>query len=332
MKSNRRRAKARPNERSLAAIEEWRVKLKKWKALLPTLIHRLDGSRYFASPQTEEDMVADGWTPMRCWQRGSKTVDRPRPPGWNLPIAPMPMTEEEYLADGWEPTVGWRRAPQPLDLAKIELADATVDLAIAARREGISALSALRLARDLRGGITPKVLDLAAEVELLSQEIALDVDALPGAQREQKRRRQEWIIRLVRQHARARTLHELLQVLERSGEFPISLEQLEQDLGEIIAKGADPHQLPPLLEDHLDALDRAVVDQAMEAYPSYIKSGMELYDKCAVAAKRHRIPRPSADGDPGTWRARVARLVQLGYLKRNKEQGKSVRWSGKAMP
>jgi len=70
---------------------------------------------------------------------------------------------------------------------------------------------------------------------------------------------------LARQDSRARTPPELLQGLERSEEFPISVDLPIQDIREHLAKSAaDPRELPPHFDHPLDDLGRLIVDQVTQ--------------------------------------------------------------------
>lgn len=162
--------------RDLQVIQRWRQAVEKWMPLMPRVIQRLDGSRYLAieRPQTDEEFTKAGYTEMRSWQRGPNTIDR-SDDQW-------PRTEEEYSADGWVPAKAWHHQPFPLDIASRELADAVIDLAVLAKREGLSAVPALWFARLLRSGM-PSVawLDQHVQVEILLEEIQLDRNAKPSA-------------------------------------------------------------------------------------------------------------------------------------------------------
>lgn len=162
--------------RDLRVIDNWRKAIEKWSPLLPPLVMRLDGTRYLAieHPRNDEEFVKAGYTEMRSWQRGPKTVDRP-PGQW-------PKSEAEHLADGWVPAKAWHHEPFPLDIASAELADATIDLAALAKREGISAAPALWFARLLRAR-PPSValIDQKAQVEVMLEEIQLNKNAKPTA-------------------------------------------------------------------------------------------------------------------------------------------------------
>jgi hypothetical protein len=74
----------------------------------------------------------------------------------------------------------------------------------------------------------------------------------------------------------------------------------------------------------LDELDQRIVQAARDAR-GFIHSG-DLFKRCRPW--EYGICK-AADGDKSAWRKRLQKLVSLGYLQRNGQLGKSVRWTEK---